>query len=188
MMLKLMGLGFKYYFRDAFNILDSIIVFTSIIDMGLAYSKSESTNPNIGTSLRGFRVLSLFKLAKTWQRFNHLLRTMWRTLVDISTFTVVLFLFMFIFTILAMELFAYQIKFDSNNNVDIENGQPINQNFDTFTWSFTTVFVLLTSDYWSNIWFAMSRAIGSWKSTIYVFVIYILGNRILLNLFLAILL
>lgn len=126
MVLKLFGLGFSYYFRDPFNILDSIIVVTSVIDMGLAFSKSESSNANISTSLRGFRVLSLFKLAKTWQRFNHLLRTMWRTLIDISTFTVVLFLFMFIFTILAMELFAYKVKFDSNNNVDLEHGTSIN--------------------------------------------------------------
>jgi hypothetical protein len=38
------------------------------------------------------------------------------------------------------------------------------------------------------IWFAHYRAISSWKSTLYFYALYILGNRILLNLFLAILL
>ena len=89
---------------------------------------------------------------------------------------------------LGLELFAYKIKFNSNGEVDLVNGTSTNQNFDTFIWSFTTVFVLLTADSWSNIWLQLYRAIGPWKATIYVFSIYIIGNRILLNLFLAILL
>lgn len=133
-------------------------------------------------------MLSLFKLAKTWRRFNHLLKTMWRTLIDISTFTVVLFLFMFIFSILGMENFAYNVKFNASNQVDLINGTSYNQNFDTFLWSMTTVFVLFTGDCWSYIWFSLYRAADGVRASIFVFAIMILGNRILLNLFLAILL
>jgi len=38
------------------------------------------------------------------------------------------------------------------------------------------------------IWFAHYRAVSSWQSTLYFYALYIMGNRILLNLFLAILL
>jgi len=116
------------------------------------------------------------------------LKTIWKTLIDISTFTIVLFLFMFIFTILGMELFGYKARFNSQGQVDLENGDPINQNFDNFVWAFTTVFIVLTADSWSAVWFAHYRTVGSWSSTIFFYIVFYFGNRILLNLFLAILL
>ena len=76
---------------------------------------------------------------------------MWKTLVDIATFTILLFLFMFIYSILGMEVFAHKGKFNSEGQVDLENGESNPQNFDSFLWSFTTVFVLLTEDGWSEV-------------------------------------
>ena len=186
LVLKLIALGVKLYFLDPFNILDCIIVMVTVVD--IIVNLNSNSSANMGTALRGLRVIGLFRLAKTWKRFHILLKTMGRTLIEISTFTIVVFLFMFIYTMLGLELFAYKIKFNSNGEVDLVNGTSTNQNFDTFLWSFTTVFVLLTADSWSNIWLQLYRAIGPWKATIYVFSIYIIGNRILLNLFLAILL
>lgn len=191
-LLKLLAFGFKGYFRDSSNMLDCIVVLATVVnilaDKLITGSDDSSGNASFGTALRGFRVLSLFKLAKTWKRFNHLLKTMWRTLIDISTFTVVLFLFMFVFSILGMEIFAYKVRFNSANQVDLANGTPYNQNFDSFLWSMTTVFVLFTGDSWSYIWFSLYRSLDSARSSIFVFAIMIIGNRILLNLFLAILL
>ena len=185
---KLLGLGFKQYFTDTFNLLDCCIVIASVVDI-VTQLVSDGSSKNVGTALRGFRVISIFKLAKSWRRFQHLLKTIWRTLVDISTFTIVLFLFMFLFTILGMEIFAYRVKFDNNGNPNLVTGSSPWQNFDNFEWAFTSVFVLLTGDSWgSDIWVQLYRATEPWRSTIYVFVIYIIGNRILLNLFLAILL
>jgi hypothetical protein len=59
---------------------------------------------------------------------------------------------MFIYSILGMELFAYTAKFDTEGSVNLEGGDSIYQNFDTFLWSFTSVFVLLTEDGWSYIY------------------------------------
>ena len=84
---------------------------------------------------------------------QQLLKTIWKTLIDVSAFSIILFLFMFIYSILGMELFAYNAKFDADGSIDMENGESIYQNFDTFLWSFTTVFVLLTEDGWSYIYF-----------------------------------
>jgi hypothetical protein len=112
--MKLIGLGFKGYVLDAFNILDCAIIMASVIDIIISNS-FEKNNTSFVTAMRAFRVVSLFKLARTWKRFHHILKTIWRTLLDISTFTIVLFLFMFIFTILGMELFAHKAKFTSNN-------------------------------------------------------------------------
>ena len=95
---------------------------------------------------------------------------------------------MIIFTILGMELFSYKANFNEKNEIDLQNGNSIMQNFDSFIWSFTSVFIVLTSDSWSMIWFAYYRAMKSWIVTAYIQIIFYLGNRILLNLFLAILL
>ncbi len=76
---------------------------------------------------------------------------MGKTLREISAFTVVLFLFMFIYSILGMEMFAYKARYDSSGNLDLANGESLDQNFDSFLWSFTTVFVLLTEDGWSTV-------------------------------------
>ena len=95
---------------------------------------------------------------------------------------------MFIYAILGMEVFAYKARFNSSNKVDLINGDPINQNFDSFIWSFTTVFVLMTEDGWSSIFYQYHRAVSGWKSTLYFISLFIIGPSVLLNLFLAILL
>jgi hypothetical protein len=114
---------------------------------------------------------------------------MGKTMYDISSFTVVLFLFMFIYSILGMELFAEKAKFNPNGSINTDGtGQSVNQNFDSFLWSFTTVFVLLTEDGWGGIYLNYHRAVSGWKSNLYFLSLFIIGPRILLNIFLAILL
>ncbi len=74
---------------------------------------SSGSKGNVGTALRGLRVIGMFKLARTWKRFQILLKTMYRTLIEISTFTIVVLLFMYIFTMLGLEVFANKVKFNS---------------------------------------------------------------------------
>jgi|LauGreDrversion4_2_1035121.scaffolds.fasta_scaffold1026748_1 hypothetical protein len=112
--MKLLGLGIKGYFLDPFNILDCSILIATSIDIIISNS-SERNDKNFVVAIRAFRNISIFKLARTWKRLHLILKTIWRTLVEISAFTVFLFLFMFIYTILGMELFANYAKFNANN-------------------------------------------------------------------------
>jgi uncharacterized membrane protein len=50
------------------------------------------------------------------------------------------------------------------------------------------VFVLLTQDGWSDIFYSYYRACSNWQAICYFVSLYIIGPIILLNLFLAILL
>lgn len=72
------------------------------------------------------------------------------TLQDVSTFSLLLFLFIFIYTLLGMEWFAYKIKYDMWNKVDMENGTYSDDNFNTFFQSFLMVFTILTGDGWAD--------------------------------------
>jgi len=60
--------------------------------------------------------------------------------------------------------------------------------FDGFINSIITVFIILTNDGWTAIYFDYYRAVGSVASTIFFITLIIIGQMILLNLFLAILL
>ena len=66
MILKLLGLGFRHYFRDPFNAFDCFIVSTSFADLVLS-NVSAGSNINAVTAMRTFRLVRLFKLARTWK-------------------------------------------------------------------------------------------------------------------------
>jgi hypothetical protein len=68
MLVKLAGLGFRTYYKDAFNIFDSIIVYMSLLDLSLTYGLKASSGSagRVLTAFRGFRLLRIFKLAKHW--------------------------------------------------------------------------------------------------------------------------
>ena len=99
------------------------------------------------SAFRGFRLLRLFKLARSWTAMRDLLATMARTLADISYFSIILLLFMFIFSLLGMELFAHRLKFDSNWEPDVDGESP-RVNFDDFWHAFITIFLVLVGDDW----------------------------------------
>ena len=114
---------------------------------------------------------------------------MGRTLIDIATFSVLLFLFIFVFTLLGLELFAHKAKI----NIDTDQLDPINgvspkYNFDRFITSFTTVFILLTNDGSAGIYYDYYRGVDPAIATLFFILLTIIGQKILLNLFLAIML
>lgn len=87
-----------------------------------------------------------------------------------------------------MELFAHRVKFDDNGGVDVEKGTPPASNFDNFLEAFTSVFIVLGNDGWSTIFFDYYRAYSAPLSLLFFISLLLLGQFILLNLFLAILL
>lgn len=89
-----------------------------------------------------------------------------------------LLLFLFIYTLLGMQLFG--------GKFDFEEGTP-RGNFDQFHSAFVTVFQLLTLENWQLVLFSGIRSFGGW-SVIYFLSWIFIGNFVLLNLFLAILL
>lgn len=89
-----------------------------------------------------------------------------------------LLLFLFIYTLLGMQLFGGRFNFPE--------GKP-RGNFDNFHQAFITVFQLLTLENWQLVLFSGIRSFGAWSVFYFLSWIFI-GNFVLLNLFLAILL
>lgn len=112
MIISLFAMGLSY-FKDYYRVFDLIIVTFSIFDIILSYLVV-SMNASAVTALRALRIMRIFKLAKTWKELHILISTLLNTLVDISSFSVLLFLFMFIYTTIGRELFANEVKFTND--------------------------------------------------------------------------
>jgi hypothetical protein len=129
-----------------------------------------------------------------WTGLNQIIGTMKATLSRISYFCLLLFLFVLIYTILGMELFSHQIIFDSENNPiqpesdSASEGRYPPWNFNSFWEASTVVFIILANDGWSVIYFDVYRCVGGFQATIYFISLILLGQYILLQLFLSILL
>ena len=106
---------------------------------------------------------------------------------DIGNFSILLFLFLFTYTLFGMELYADKIKFDSQGNVDLVNGQSVRENFDTFIEGFISIFLVLIGDNWNNNMYNAILCNGTSTALFYIF-LQTFGKYVLLNLFLAIIL
>lgn len=97
--MKIMALSPKFYFREGWNVFDSIIVGLSLLELGLEGVYGLSV-------LRSFRLLRVFKLAKSWPTLNLLISIMGKAVGDLGNLTFVLAIIVFIFAVMGMQLFG----------------------------------------------------------------------------------
>jgi len=97
------------------------------------------------------------------------------TIKDIRNFFVLLILVMFTYSLLGMELFANK-----------SGGSRIN--FDDFHQSTVAIFIILIGEDWNNIMYTYMLDTRPYANAIFFISLIIVGNLVLLNLFLAILL
>lgn len=167
-----------------------MVVVLSLVDMGIEMSGVEFGTGGALSAFRGIRLLRVFKLARSWTSFRNLLAKIFETVKDISNFTVLLALFMFIMTLLGMELFAYDVNFNDDDDIvpiGTPGSHPPRENFNTFYIGLITIFVVFIGEDWNTVMYNHERATGVMAIFFFVF-LFIFGNLVLLNLFLAILL
>jgi hypothetical protein len=67
MIVKLLGLGFKSYFSDSYNAFDCVIVVSTTVDLFISNLLTYDNEGSAITAFRAFRLLRVFKIAKTWR-------------------------------------------------------------------------------------------------------------------------
>ncbi|CAI2380762.1 unnamed protein product [Moneuplotes crassus] len=179
LVVKLIGLGFKLFIIDKFNIFDAFIVLISYIELifvggGGAY-----------TSLRAFRLFRIFKVFRVG-RLRIQIDCITKTIKAILPFILLLLIFMYIFTLMGLQFFAGELKFNENEEPD-PNGTSPRYNFDNFKNAFLVVFILLTGENWNEMMYVTMRALHPIAS-IYFFIVIVMGSIIILQLLVAILL
>ncbi|KAK9890112.1 hypothetical protein WA026_008922 [Henosepilachna vigintioctopunctata] len=182
MFIKMYSLGFQGYFVSLFNRFDCFVVIGSITEMVLTRT---SLMPPLGISvLRCVRLLRVFKVTKYWRSLSNLVASLLNSIQSIASLLLLLFLFIVIFALLGMQVFGGRFNFNPNEN------KP-RSNFDSFWQSLMTVFQILTGEDWNVVMYNGIEAYGGVGfpgilACIYFIILFICGNYILLNVFLAI--
>jgi len=110
------------------------------------------------------------------------------TLKDISNISFLLFIFVFTYMLIGMELYAFKIKFNENNELDLSSrGKYPQSNFNTPLGAFLSVFIVLANDGWAKIYFDHFRVTSPTVASLFFISILFIGQFMLLNLFIAIL-
>nr|AUA17903.1 voltage gated sodium channel [Anopheles funestus] len=174
--MKLIAMSPKYYFQEGWNIFDFIIVALSLLELGLEGVQGLSV-------LRSFRLLRVFKLAKSWPTLNLLISIMGRTMGALGNLTFVLCIIIFIFAVMGMQLFGKNYV----DNVHLFPDQDLPRwNFTDFMHSFMIVFRVLCGEWIESMWDCM--LVGDVSCIPFFLATVVIGNLVVLNLFLALLL
>jgi hypothetical protein len=88
-----------------------------------------------------------------------------------------------------MGIFSWKVRFNPKTNAtDLsENGEYPDSTFNTFLEAFISVFIVLANDGWTKIYINHYRAVDPIASSIFFITLVIIGQYILLNLFISIL-
>ena len=148
--------------------------------------------------MRVFRLLRVFKLAKVWPQFNYILVTVFNTLKKIAPFSLLVLIFAFSYAILGLEIFSKKLSFDAENRplgeedyergVENMKGTIPDWNFNNFPDAFICVFIVFANDGWSPIYYDHARSMHWFLPTLFFLSLIYIGQYILFQLFLAIML
>ncbi|XP_051961287.1 sodium channel, voltage gated, type VIII, alpha subunit a [Xyrauchen texanus] len=178
MFAKLVAMDPYYYFQEGWNIFDGFIVSLSLMELGLADVEGLSV-------LRSFRLLRVFKLAKSWPTLNMLIKIIGNSVGALGNLTLVLAIIVFIFAVVGMQLFGKSYK-DCVCKISKDCELP-RWHMNDFFHSFLIVFRVLCGEWIETMWDCMEVA-GQTMCLIVFMMVMVIGNLVVLNLFLALLL
>jgi len=178
MMLKMYALGLSGYMVSLFNRFDFFVVISSIMEFVLV---NQELMPPLGMSvLRCIRLLRAFKVTRYWSSMGNLVKSLVNSIASINALLVLLVLFIFIFALLGMQIFGGRFQNEESRST-----------FNNFWQSCLTVFQILTGEDWNVVMYDGIQAYGGIKgmgaiASLYFIILFVAGNFILLNVFLAI--
>ncbi|XP_038604664.1 voltage-dependent L-type calcium channel subunit alpha-1S [Tachyglossus aculeatus] len=181
MLLKMYGLGLRQYFMSLFNRFDCFVVCSGLLEIALVQVGIMSP---LGISvLRCIRLLRIFKVTRHWTSLSNLVASLLNSIRSIASLLLLLFLFIIIFSLLGMQLFG--------GKFDFEDTEVRRSRFDNFPQALISVFQILTGEDWNSV---MNNGILAYGGPsypgvlvcIYFIILFVCGNYILLNVFLAI--
>lgn len=175
MIIKLVALGFTEYTKEGFNNFDAFIVIMSYVEL---FMPGDDSSLSV---LRAFRLLRIFKIIKSWENLKLLLKTVLESLTSITNLGVLIMLYLFISALLTKQFFSEPPLLDGD-------GEEARYSFQSTGMAIVSMFIILTGENWNEIMVLVINQQKSWMPAILFCIIFVIGNFMLLNLFLAILL
>ena len=177
LLIVLLANGFRRTFRDGYQVADLIMILLAIPEMVLPGSSFDWVS--------AFRILRLIRFAKLLRikSIQPIVTTVIDSVASMGYLAMLLLLFMYIFAVLGMQIFG--VSFGSTV---VENVDP-RDTFGTIWQSLLTTFIVISGDDWTyrmRVGMAGYSGGGEIVPVLYFCSLYLLGNTILINLSVAI--
>eukprot|EP00058_Branchiostoma_floridae_P016682 XP_002602170.1 hypothetical protein BRAFLDRAFT_61121 [Branchiostoma floridae] len=158
-MLKLIGFGPKYYFKDAWNTFDFLIVVGSLVDIIVSQMNVSIPPPPTHLQLfinffRLFRVMRLIKLLSRGEGIRTLLWTFIKSFQALPYVALLILMLFFIYAVVGMQMFG---KIELNDDTAIHR----NNNFQTFPQAVLLLFRSATGEAWQEIMMSCTAGSGA---------------------------
>ncbi|XP_068595957.1 sodium channel protein type 4 subunit alpha B-like [Brachionichthys hirsutus] len=178
MVIKVVAMDPYNYFQVSWNIFDSVIVFISLLELAVQDVSGLSL-------LRNVRLLRVFRLARWWPSFQMLLKIISSSGQKLRNSTLLLLIMVFLFAVVGMQLFDKDYK-DHVCHISSDCTLPRWHMVDFFH-SFLLIVRVHCGQWVETLWDCMAVA-GQPMCLIFFITILVIGNLLVLNLFLALLL
>ena len=174
---KVIGYGWAGYVQDTMNIFDGAVTLLSMAEL-LFMSNSGSVSAFRTVRIfRTFRVLRVTRLIRSLEYLSIIIDVFAFTMESFVYMMLLMILFIYIYSLIGFQIYADQFTMRSRTH------------FDSFYFSFLAVFQVVTLENWNDILqSALSSSVNMAITIPYLIINIYLGNYIILNLFLAILL
>ncbi|XP_037622668.1 sodium channel protein type 4 subunit alpha B-like isoform X1 [Sebastes umbrosus] len=174
MVVKLVAMDPYGYFQVGWNIFDSVLVVLSLLCLFLDVS-----------GLRFLILMRMLRLARWWPALHVLLKVIWTSVRALRNLTLVLLIMVFIFTVVGMQLFQQDYK-DHVCRISM-NCQLPRWHMCDFFHVFLIIIRVLCGEWIETMWDCMEVS-GQTTCLIFFMMVLVIGNLLVLNLFLALLL
>ena len=195
MTLKLLGLGWRGYWSDGWNMLDGAIVSISIFEMALTALLGDVVDLSTLRLLRMLRIMRILRLMRSWRGLYNIVSTFVRAAPQIGNLASLIVLFVFMSALLGMQLFGGLYRPQTGYDLQPCPGgtcadpaliEKPRLHFDYCMPAMITVLVLLTGE-WAEAAETSSTQQGPLASTFFIIVVLV-GKLLLMNLLIAIIL
>ncbi|XP_063675163.1 sodium channel protein type 9 subunit alpha-like isoform X8 [Bolinopsis microptera] len=177
LVIKLVGLLPTEFWKTKWNIFDTIIVIVSLIELHL----DTSTSFNV-SGLRSLRVLRVFRLAKSWSTMKALIDIIAESISGLVYLSIILGVVIYTLSVIGMNLFQ-------NEYSEYYNSETMPRwNYQDFYHSFILLFRILCGEWIELLYETLNATNGDQWPVIFYLGALVLGNFLVLNLFLALLL
>jgi len=183
---KLIVHKWSEYFSSAVNSFDALVVMITFLSVWLVEAVGNLASLRM---VRMLRVLQAARSLASFKSFWRVVGAVQHTFRAMLSFALLMLLVVFVYALLAMQFYGGKIKMEDFEN-SLGAPSPLDQyarvNFDTFFDSLITVFVALLGTWAATMWTCM-YSVNQYTGAIFWMSLMAIGNCILLNLLLAVL-
>jgi len=181
--LRLAALGAFEYVQNPFRNFDAVLVLFTIIDL-IQEGGHIAKDDQFTKGLRGFRVMRLIRPLSQIPAFKTVVVATFKSLNAINAIGVVLVAFLFMMSVLGMNLLG---GLYGNQGVGVHG---VRVHFDNFVMAFATIWYSVLTENWTGVMYTAYSSETSYPGLIVAYFVFVIsvGNFIILNMFLAVLL